>query len=50
MTDAAPLPQPADSTSGRRHRLKIILAIGFFAALALALTTIYAERRVNDEN
>jgi hypothetical protein len=35
---------------GRRRRLKIIVGIGILAIVTLALTTIYAERRVNDEN
>jgi hypothetical protein len=49
VTDAVTKPERADSSSSRR-RLKVILSIGLVAVLAFALTTIYAERKVNDEN
>lgn len=50
MRDAATTPEQADPSSGRRVRLKIIVGIGLLTVLAFALTTIYAERTVTDEN
>ena len=50
VSDDASSPEQADLSSGRRWRLKIIVGIGVLAVLASASTTIYAERKVYDEN
>jgi hypothetical protein len=50
VSDAATTPDQEDTSSGRRHRLRIVVGIGLLAVLTFTLTTIYAERKVNDEN
>ena len=50
VSNGATSPAQADPSSGRRRRLKIVVGIGVLAVLASASTTIYAERKVNDEN
>lgn len=50
MSDGATTPEQADLSGGRRRRLTIIVGLGILAVLSVALTTIYAERKVNDEN
>jgi hypothetical protein len=50
VSDGATSPEQADLSSGRRRRLKVIVGIGILAVLTFASMTIYAERKVNDEN
>ena len=50
MSDGAINPEQADPSIGRRRRLKIVVGIGVLAVLAFASMTIYAERKVNDED
>lgn len=50
MSNGATNAEQADPSSGRCRRLKIIVGIGILAVLTFALTTTYAERKVNDEN
>jgi hypothetical protein len=50
VTDGVANPEGANSSSAQRRRLKVIVSVGLFAVLAFALTTIYSERKVNDEN
>ena len=50
MSDGAISPEQVDPSSGQRRRLKIVVGIGVLAVLAFASMTIYAERKVNDED
>ena len=50
VSDGATSAEQVDPSSGRRRRLKIVVGIGVLAVLAFASMTIYAERKVNDED